>query len=245
MSSKRSLLCSIQGSRATQGLVMAGFAVLAFLLLPGPLRGLTEGDSENVQRLADPLRVEVVLKQSPVSIAQDRDLRAYSQVAGQERLRGLTKFGLTIESHVDSTAVTMSDGASAFWVSGVSITLNYAWIKVMVAPGDAQRSCTLHALLAHENEHIRKDTAVVSRFADRIRQLDYAAVLPTYKHPWYGVEATAARQRAAERLRTLLQPVLDEMAAERHQAGEALDATEGPLQTGAECPPVPSSVGGN
>jgi len=203
---------------------LAAVAALFTLALCLPSPALAQGEEGTTAASDGPVRVS--LEVPAPTVYQDEEISG-SDLPPRQRCRdACSRMVLNLRTKLDATFVTFSDGSRSYWVSGIDVVLGYRFLDVFIHPRYRRGSCEYGAALAHEEEHLRADRAVVEEYADRMRAVLLVADWPAYANPLKPNSLAEGRAHTRAQMDALIQPLRDELQERRRQASESVDSTE-------------------
>lgn len=188
------------------------------------------------QELAE---VTVTTVQSHVAYRNDLDRKELTHLAGmaavhEEGILGLTISRYALRSATQNHYTVTTDGRFCLWISGLNATLSIPEMTVYVARNYQPGSCQYEAVLAHEQEHVRRTCELLQPFGQQLRQelaRRLAKVMPA-------VAATpaAADRLASQRVEAVMAEFIDQLERERERTNAIIDSDESYRRTADRCP---------
>ncbi len=195
--------------------------------------GLAQGEEGSTPASGAPVRVS--LEVPAPTLRQDLESSEIDPPPGPWCRSACSRMVLNLRTKLDATFVTFSDASRSYWVSGIEVRVGYRFLDVFIHPRYRPGTCEYGAALAHEEEHLRVDRAVVEEYADRMRAALLSAGWPTYANPLKPASLAEGRAHTRAQIDALIQPLLDELQERRRQASESVDSSEHSQQIMKAC----------
>ena len=137
---------------------------------------------------------------------------------------GITSYRPVLEFRVPIVVQEEPDGLSCAYVQHVDVTLGYRDVTVFIASEIPQGTCAFDETMAHEQKHIAVNQNILEEFAPLIEERFKAYLklngVSRVQNPDY------AKQLITERLKSIMDEVVDQMIAENMRRQREVDSTD-------------------
>lgn len=152
---------------------------------------------------------------------------------GQQTL-GLTVSTADVNFEPEGGFTRNRDGSHCLWIRGVTVTLRIPSIIVYVAREYRPGSCQYKAVLAHEEEHVRRTKGLLTPFAADLHRRVHAEV--SRLNPIQGRSAGEARKRFGSELQRFLNAFVRDFERARDHTNALIDTPQSYQFTSSLCP---------
>lgn len=157
---------------------------------------------------------------------------ASARMSGR-RVHGLTHSSLGYHLQASFDLQGLPDGTWCLWPRATVADLGYTDTTVYVARDYAAGTCAFEAVLAHEEEHVAINTAVVDDHAPRLRNV--LATLTRQGFPLVGSNPDVLRGRAQAMLDHGFRNALTPLLTDRSHRNAAIDSEHSYRALNAQC----------
>lgn len=157
---------------------------------------------------------------------------ASARMSGR-RIHGLTHSSLGYHLQASFDLQGLADGTWCLWPRAITTELGYTDTTVYIARDYAAGTCAFEAVLAHEEEHVAINTAVVDDHAPRLRTT--LAALARQDFPLAGRDPEILRARAQAMLDSGFRDALTPLLTDRSHRNAAIDSEPSYRTLNARC----------
>lgn len=165
-------------------------------------------------------------------IARHGSAAASTRMMGR-RVHGLTHSSLGYNLGAAFDLLSLADGTWCLWPRRVDAELGYSETTVYIANAYRRDSCAFQAVLAHEEEHVAINAAVVE---DHTARLEAAlSTLALEGFPLAGPDPQVLQEVARDHLDSGFRAALEPMLIERARRNAAIDTEPAYRSLAAQC----------
>lgn len=171
--------------------------------------------------------IRVRLEVPPLTLHEELTAAEIGKLKRARKAEGFTRLAQQTTVRKEVSWETAPGGGVRFWVTEVEVTVGYDAIEVYIARDYRKGSCEYEAVLAHEQEHVRRDREQLEGHAKKIDAALRAADLPTRERPLEVRSPEEGKEKVEAQIQSVLRPLAEELQRKRSAAIHKLDADTG------------------